>query len=251
VGGGPLRGQQSPPVACRRRDGRPVLLRSTAGGCRVSRRLLRSPSQPGKHDTGVALRLRHPQLSPQLLSLPCLAPCCADVPLVGCVTRLTHQKGIHLIKHAAWRTLERGGQFVLLGSAPDPKVQVGGRACAARGPARRACSFPATWRGSPAGRSRQYTAAYQHANCLLHCTTSSASLATSPPPAPPPTHPPTHTHTHTHAGRLQRPCQPAGAAVSRPRTPVVRLRRAAQVGCSASCWGWGGGDASFGGVGWE
>ena len=47
----------------------------------------------------------------------------ADVPLVGVVTRLTHQKGIHLIKHAAWRTLERGGQFVLLGSAPDPRVQ--------------------------------------------------------------------------------------------------------------------------------
>ena len=33
-------------------------------------------------------------------------------------------QGIHLIKHAAWRTLERGAQFVLLGSAPDPKVQV-------------------------------------------------------------------------------------------------------------------------------
>lgn len=32
--------------------------------------------------------------------------------------------GLHLIKHAAWRTLERGGQFVLLGSAPDPKIQV-------------------------------------------------------------------------------------------------------------------------------
>ena len=46
-----------------------------------------------------------------------------DVPIVGVVTRLTHQKGIHLIKHAAWRTLERGGQFVLLGSAPDPAVQ--------------------------------------------------------------------------------------------------------------------------------
>ena len=47
----------------------------------------------------------------------------ADVPIVGVVTRLTHQKGIHLIKHAAWRTLERGGQFVLLGSAPDARVQ--------------------------------------------------------------------------------------------------------------------------------
>jgi hypothetical protein len=31
--------------------------------------------------------------------------------------------GIHLIKHTAFRTLERGGQFVLLGSAPDPRVQ--------------------------------------------------------------------------------------------------------------------------------
>jgi hypothetical protein len=31
--------------------------------------------------------------------------------------------GLHLIKHAAWRTLERGGQFVLLGSAPDPKAR--------------------------------------------------------------------------------------------------------------------------------
>jgi len=39
------------------------------------------------------------------------------------VSRLTGQKGVHLIKHAAFRTRERGGQFVLLGSAPDPKVQ--------------------------------------------------------------------------------------------------------------------------------
>lgn len=46
-----------------------------------------------------------------------------DVPIVGVVTRLTPQKGIHLIKHAAWRTMERGGQFVLLGSAPDPRIQ--------------------------------------------------------------------------------------------------------------------------------
>jgi len=49
----------------------------------------------------------------------------ADVPIAAVVTRLTHQKGTHLIKHAAWRALERGGQFVLLGSAPDPRVQVG------------------------------------------------------------------------------------------------------------------------------
>ncbi|KAK2076899.1 hypothetical protein QBZ16_005127 [Prototheca wickerhamii] len=55
----------------------------------------------------------------------------ADVPLVGVVTRLTHQKGVHLIKHAAWRVLERGGQFVLLGSAPDPRVQAEFNALAA------------------------------------------------------------------------------------------------------------------------
>ncbi|XP_021889061.1 starch synthase 3, chloroplastic/amyloplastic [Carica papaya] len=47
----------------------------------------------------------------------------SDLPLVGIITRLTHQKGIHLIKHAIWRTLERSGQVVLLGSAPDPRIQ--------------------------------------------------------------------------------------------------------------------------------
>nr|ALG76014.1 soluble starch synthase 3 [Nelumbo nucifera] len=47
----------------------------------------------------------------------------ADLPMVGIITRLTHQKGIHLIKHAIWRTLERNGQVVLLGSAPDPRIQ--------------------------------------------------------------------------------------------------------------------------------
>ncbi|CAN1222506.1 Soluble starch synthase 3, chloroplastic/amyloplastic [Linum grandiflorum] len=47
----------------------------------------------------------------------------ADLPLVGIITRLTQQKGIHLIKHAIWRTLDRGGQVVLLGSAPDPRIQ--------------------------------------------------------------------------------------------------------------------------------
>eukprot|EP00252_Welwitschia_mirabilis_P009331 TRINITY_DN21856_c0_g1_i2.p1 TRINITY_DN21856_c0_g1~~TRINITY_DN21856_c0_g1_i2.p1 ORF type:complete len:1127 (+),score=268.55 TRINITY_DN21856_c0_g1_i2:154-3534(+) len=46
-----------------------------------------------------------------------------DRPLVGVITRLTAQKGIHLIKHAIWRTLDRSGQVVLLGSAPDPRIQ--------------------------------------------------------------------------------------------------------------------------------
>ncbi|XP_072967076.1 starch synthase 3, chloroplastic/amyloplastic-like [Typha angustifolia] len=44
-------------------------------------------------------------------------------PLVGIVTRLTVQKGIDLIKHAILRTLECNGQVVLLGSAPDPRIQ--------------------------------------------------------------------------------------------------------------------------------
>eukprot|EP00268_Persea_americana_P031536 TRINITY_DN3074_c0_g1_i1.p1 TRINITY_DN3074_c0_g1~~TRINITY_DN3074_c0_g1_i1.p1 ORF type:complete len:1376 (-),score=335.20 TRINITY_DN3074_c0_g1_i1:219-4346(-) len=47
----------------------------------------------------------------------------SERPLIGIITRLTHQKGIHLIKHAIWKTLERNGQVVLLGSAPDPRVQ--------------------------------------------------------------------------------------------------------------------------------
>lgn len=46
-----------------------------------------------------------------------------DRPVIGVVTRLTKQKGTHLIAHACWRALDRGGQFVLLGSAPDPKIQ--------------------------------------------------------------------------------------------------------------------------------
>lgn len=44
-------------------------------------------------------------------------------PLVGCVTRLVPQKGVHLIRHAIYRTLEKGGQFILLGSSPVPHIQ--------------------------------------------------------------------------------------------------------------------------------
>ncbi|KAG9145652.1 hypothetical protein Leryth_018706 [Lithospermum erythrorhizon] len=44
-------------------------------------------------------------------------------PLVGCITRLVPQKGVHLIRHAIYRTLEMGGQFVLLGSSPVPHIQ--------------------------------------------------------------------------------------------------------------------------------
>ncbi|PON74029.1 Glycogen synthase [Trema orientale] len=44
-------------------------------------------------------------------------------PLVGSITRLVPQKGVHLIRHAIYRTLELGGQFVLLGSSPVPHIQ--------------------------------------------------------------------------------------------------------------------------------
>ncbi|MDF2576690.1 MAG: glgA [Chlamydiales bacterium] len=43
--------------------------------------------------------------------------------LMGCITRLVPQKGIDLIKRAIFRTLEQGGQFVLLGTSPDPEIQ--------------------------------------------------------------------------------------------------------------------------------
>ncbi|KAK4271809.1 hypothetical protein QN277_020444 [Acacia crassicarpa] len=45
------------------------------------------------------------------------------MPLVGCVTRLVPHKGVSLIRHAIYRTLEMGGQFVLLGSSPIPEIQ--------------------------------------------------------------------------------------------------------------------------------
>lgn len=44
------------------------------------------------------------------------------MPIVGCVTRLVPQKGIELIKQALKRTLEKNGQFVLLGSSPIPEI---------------------------------------------------------------------------------------------------------------------------------
>lgn len=45
-----------------------------------------------------------------------------DKPLVAYVGRLDVQKGVHLIRHALFWTLERGGQFVLLGSSPDKLI---------------------------------------------------------------------------------------------------------------------------------
>lgn len=46
-----------------------------------------------------------------------------DSPLVGVITRLVPQKGPELIKATLLRTLELGGQFILLGSAPDENTE--------------------------------------------------------------------------------------------------------------------------------
>lgn len=43
----------------------------------------------------------------------------ADKPVVAYVGRLDMQKGVALIRHALFRALERGAQFVLLGSSPE------------------------------------------------------------------------------------------------------------------------------------
>lgn len=43
-------------------------------------------------------------------------------PIVGCIARLVPQKGIALMKHAIYRTLEKKGQFILLGSSPIPAI---------------------------------------------------------------------------------------------------------------------------------
>ena len=45
-----------------------------------------------------------------------------DKPLVAFIGRLDQQKGVHLVHHALYYTLNRGGQFVLLGSATDKDI---------------------------------------------------------------------------------------------------------------------------------
>ena len=44
-------------------------------------------------------------------------------PIVATVTRLVQQKAPDLIEHALYRTLEKGGQFILLGSSATPQTQ--------------------------------------------------------------------------------------------------------------------------------
>ena len=43
-------------------------------------------------------------------------------PIVACITRLVHQKGLDLIKHAIFHTLRIGGQFALLGTSPMESI---------------------------------------------------------------------------------------------------------------------------------
>jgi starch synthase len=45
-----------------------------------------------------------------------------DKPIVAFIGRLDDQKGVHLVHHAIYYTLHRGGQFVLLGSATEPGI---------------------------------------------------------------------------------------------------------------------------------
>jgi starch synthase len=44
-------------------------------------------------------------------------------PIVAYVGRLDEQKGVDLIRHAMFYSLDQGAQFVLLGSSPNPAIQ--------------------------------------------------------------------------------------------------------------------------------
>lgn len=43
-------------------------------------------------------------------------------PLISFIGRLDPQKGLDLVRHAMFYTINNGGQFVLLGSSPDPRI---------------------------------------------------------------------------------------------------------------------------------
>jgi len=65
--------------------------------------------------------LKQKQLCKRILRIKC-GLVNTHRPIVGCVARLVPQKGVQLIKYAIHRTLERRGQFVLLGSSPIPSI---------------------------------------------------------------------------------------------------------------------------------
>lgn len=45
-----------------------------------------------------------------------------DKPIVAYIGRLDNQKGVHLVHHAMYYALNKGAQFVLLGSATEPAI---------------------------------------------------------------------------------------------------------------------------------
>ncbi|MBD2163153.1 glycogen synthase GlgA [Calothrix membranacea FACHB-236] len=45
-----------------------------------------------------------------------------DKPIVAYIGRLDNQKGVHLVHHAIYYALDKGAQFVLLGSATEPAI---------------------------------------------------------------------------------------------------------------------------------
>ncbi|QIR37586.1 glycogen synthase GlgA [Tolypothrix sp. PCC 7910] len=45
-----------------------------------------------------------------------------DKPIVAYIGRLDNQKGVHLVHHAIYYALNKGAQFVLLGSATEPAI---------------------------------------------------------------------------------------------------------------------------------
>ncbi|MBD2441021.1 glycogen synthase GlgA [Nostoc sp. FACHB-110] len=46
----------------------------------------------------------------------------ADKPIIAYIGRLDHQKGVHLVHHAIYHALNKGAQFVLLGSATESGI---------------------------------------------------------------------------------------------------------------------------------
>ncbi|WP_066426788.1 glycogen synthase GlgA [Anabaena sp. 4-3] len=46
----------------------------------------------------------------------------SDKPLIAYIGRLDHQKGVHLVHHAIYHALNKGAQFVLLGSATEAGI---------------------------------------------------------------------------------------------------------------------------------
>ncbi|KAI5067008.1 hypothetical protein GOP47_0017536 [Adiantum capillus-veneris] len=88
----------------------------------------RDPYLPARYD---ALQVEGKQICKQYVqrglgmevSDPQLGLNSHSKPIVVCITRLVAQKGIHLIRFAIDRLNQLGGQFILLGTAPDWRIQ--------------------------------------------------------------------------------------------------------------------------------